>query len=165
MRAIGDVMQRAVSVPAEIQRVLEPPLDPDDDGVLHASPELLVAFAVFPPGFATGIHDHGTPAVIGAWAAHENNLLYRRTATGLEAVEPKRVHAGEVLVLGADAVHDVHAPTSTWCGALHVYLGDITTTTRSFWPDAAGPATPFSGDRQEQAWLEAAHATNILAQD
>jgi predicted metal-dependent enzyme (double-stranded beta helix superfamily) len=163
LAAIREQMEQAVARPADIARLREPPIAPDDDGVVHASPDLLVTFAMFPRGFATGIHDHGVGAVIGTWAAHEDNLLYRRTPAGLEALPPRRVAEGEVLVLDADAIHDVHAPSSRWSGALHVYLGDIVHAERTFWADAGSPGSRFDGSEQDRSWRQAARATGLLA--
>jgi predicted metal-dependent enzyme (double-stranded beta helix superfamily) len=100
---------------------------------------------MFPPGFVTGIHDHSAPAVIGVWARHEDNWLYRHAGERIEALDPRRVETGSVLLLGESAIHDVHAPGDGWSGALHVYLGDILNADRSSWPDPGAPAHPFDG--------------------
>lgn len=159
--AVRDVVERTVAQPRALQDHVRLPLDPADDGVLHRSTDLFVAFAVFPPAFATGIHDHRMTAVIGTWAGYEDNLLYRLTSYGIEPLAPRRVCEGEVLVLDADAAHDVRTDAA-WSGALHVYLGDLVGTERSFWPHEDAPATRFDGAKQEESWVAAARATGLL---
>ena len=137
------------------------PVDPSDDGVLFSA-TLFVVHGLFPRGFATGIHDHTVAAVVGTWAGYEDNHLFRRTASGIERTDAQRVHAGQVLVLDADAIHDVHAPSTTWTAALHAYLGDITTLPRSSSSDVRAPAGPFVGADQEARWMEAATTTGLV---
>lgn len=160
---LREVMARAVSDPASIAATVPVPVDPDDDGIIHRSPELFVTYAVFPRGFCTGIHDHRMPAVIGAWSGYEDNRLFRRAGGGLEPVGATRVEAGEVLVLDADAIHDVHAPASAWTGALHVYLGDLTAVPRSEWAGIDVPEAPLDVAAMERRWSEAAVATGLVA--
>ena len=161
--AVAEVVGRAVSDPRSVRYRFEVPLDPDDDGILHRSPGLFVTWAVFPRGFATGIHDHGVPAVIGGWAGEEANRLYRPTAAGLEACGSSRVTPGDVVTLDAETAHDVHVQGPSWSGALHVYLGDILTLDRHEWARPDDPATPFDPQDQERRWTAAAQATGLLA--
>jgi predicted metal-dependent enzyme (double-stranded beta helix superfamily) len=157
--ALRDLMERAVSEPGPLRERFSVPVAPYGDGILYRSPELVVLTGLFPAGFATGIHDHSVPAVIGVWARHEDNWLYRRAGDRIEALDPRRVETGSVLLLGESAIHDVHAPSDGWSGALHVYLGDILTAHRSSWPDPGAPARPFDGADVEQRWEVAADAT------
>lgn len=69
-----------------------------------------------------------------------------------------------MLVLDAGAIHDVHAPATTWSAALHVYLGDLVAIERSSWATADGSAVPFDGADLEDRWLEAAARTGIVRQ-
>jgi len=160
--AIREVLLREIREPSALEAALGAPVDPDDDGVLHRSPELFIANALFPRTFRTGIHDHGVGAVIGVWAGHEDNLLFRPVPGGVEPTGRVRVGCGDVLVLGPNDVHDVHAPRERWSAALHVYLGDITALERSSWADASAPPTPFDGERMEEEWMRVAAATGIL---
>jgi predicted metal-dependent enzyme (double-stranded beta helix superfamily) len=161
--ALRELMERAVSKPQALRDRFPVPVDPDDDGILHRSSGLFVSSGIFPRGFETGLHDHSVPAVIGVWARHEDNLLYRRTKDGLEAEERLRVESGSVLVLDADTVHDVHAPVDGWSGALHVYLGDILAADRSSWADPAEPPIPFDGAALGRRWSTAAASTGLTA--
>ncbi len=154
---------RAIAEPVAVERRFPVPVDPDDDGILHRSTDLLITCAIFPRGFATGIHDHSVPAIIGLWAGSEENRLFRRTPTGIEMTGKQRVRCGEVIVLEADAIHDVRVSAAGWSGGLHVYLGDILEADRSEWADAASTATRFDPKDQERRWTVAAESTGLLA--
>ena len=156
-------VERAVADPEPIERRFPVPVDPDDDGILHRSAELLIVSAVFPRGFTTGLHDHSVPAIIGLWAGAEENWLYRRTPNGVELTDSQRVRRGEVIVLDADAIHNVRVSDAGWSGGLHVYLGDILTADRSEWADAASRPTSFDPVDQERRSMVAALATGLVA--
>jgi len=160
--ALRLLVERAIAVPEAIERRFPVPVDPDDDGILHQSADLLITCAIFPRGFATGIHDHSVPAVLGLWAGVEDNWLYRRTPTGIELSATQRVGCGEVIVLDADAIHEVRVSASGWSGGLHVYLGDILAADRSEWADVASTATRFDPDDQERRWMAAAESTRLV---
>jgi predicted metal-dependent enzyme (double-stranded beta helix superfamily) len=157
-------VERAIADTVAVERRFPVPLDPDDDGILHRSTDLLITCAIFPRGFATGIHDHSVPAIIGLWAGSEENRLFRRTPTGIEMTGSQRVRSGEVIVLEADAIHDVRVSTAGWSGGLHVYLGDILEVERSEWIDEASTATRFDPEDQERRWTVAAESTGLVAQ-
>jgi len=136
----------------------------DDDGILYRSPEVFIACATFPRGFATGIHNHATQAIIGVWAGHEDNRLYQSVGEGIVSCGTRRVDTGGVLSLAPDAIHDVHAPAARWSGALHVYLADITALDRDEWLDPGGRATRFDGVELERRWMAAAESTGLVVQ-
>jgi predicted metal-dependent enzyme (double-stranded beta helix superfamily) len=160
--ALREIVERAIGDPGGLDAAFPVPVDPSDDGVLFSSANLFVAQGLFPRGFATGIHDHTVAAIIGPWAGYEDNHLFRRTVAGIELTEVRRVHAGEVLVLEADAIHDVHAPSRAWTAALHVYLGDITTLDRSSWTRVDALPSPLVGADMEARWMAAARATGLV---
>jgi predicted metal-dependent enzyme (double-stranded beta helix superfamily) len=161
--AVAEVVAATVADHRRLASTVVPPLDPADDGIVYRSDRLLIVNVVFPRGFETGIHDHRIPAVIGAWAGHEDNFLYRRRPDGLESVGGRRLEPGEVLTLDDEAVHDVHAPGSSWCGAIHVYFGDLGAQARSEWPAVDGSERPCDPDAMERRWLETAIATELVA--
>jgi predicted metal-dependent enzyme (double-stranded beta helix superfamily) len=164
VEALREIVERAVSTPERLNAVFPVPVDPTDDGILLQSTNLFVVQGMFPRGFATGIHDHTVPAVIGVWSGYEDNYLFRRNVVGVEQTDVRRVHAGEVLVLDADAIHDVHAPSTTWTAAIHVYLGDITALQRSSWADRDVLPLLLDGADMEARWLQAATATGLVCE-
>lgn len=162
LAAVAEVVAATVADPRRLEGTVTIPLPPDDEGIIHRSDELLIVNVVFPRGFRTGIHDHRMPAVIGAWAGHEDNLLYQRSPGPLEAVGVRRLEPGEVLVLDDQAIHDVHAPKESWCAAIHVYLGDLGARDRSEWPSIDGAERPCDSDDMERRWMELARATDLV---
>jgi len=161
--AAQEAMERAMAPTHALTARFPVPVDADDDGILYRSPAVFIACAMFPMGFATGIHSHATQAIIGVWAGHEDHRLYQRAHEGIVSCGTRRVDTGGVLSLGPDAIHDVHAPATHWSGALHVYLADLAALDRDEWTDPEGPATPFDGAELERRWLEAAVSTGLVA--
>jgi predicted metal-dependent enzyme (double-stranded beta helix superfamily) len=159
--AIRELVQRAVSEPRSLELACPVPVDLSDDGVVYVSDEVLVCHAIFPRRFQTGIHNHTVEAVIGVWSGYEDNLLFEETDGGLRALGARRVGTGDVLVLGADAIHDVHTPPTTWSAALHVYLGNISTVPRKAWQSADSPPSVLDGEQQDRHWTEVAVATGL----
>ena len=163
LSAIRDVLLRAISEPAALDAAFPVPIaETDTDGVLYLGDDLLVVYAIFPQHFSTGIHNHTVPAVIGVWSGYEDNHLFEAVDGGLRPLGAPRLEVGEVLLLGADAIHDVHTPPTTYSAALHVYLGDIIHAERSCWDDTSSGPSPFDGAEQERHWMEAATATGLL---
>lgn len=162
--ALRLLVEQAVAQPEALERRFPVPVEPDDDGILYRSADLLIISAMFPRGFSTGIHDHSVPAIIGLWAGVEDNRLFRRTPDGIEPTGSQQVRIGEVIVLDADAIHEVQVSDAGWSGGLHVYLGDILDAERSEWADAASPATRFDPVDQERRWTVAAQSTGLVEQ-
>ena len=54
--------------------------------------------------------------------------------------------AGDVLMLGSQAIHSVSNPTRQWTAALHVYGGDFFNEARTQWGTIDGPGEPFDAE-------------------
>ena len=162
LAAVTEVVARAVSDPAALAAAFPVPIDPDDDGIIHRSADLYVTQVVFPKGFRTGVHDHTIPAVIGVWGGYEDNRVYPTRDGKLLEGRVHRVEPGQVLTLGADDAHDVHAPDGSWSAAVHVYLGDLIALDRGLWTSLDGERGRYDGDEQERRWTEAAKATGLF---
>jgi len=161
--ALSEVVSRAISMNASLNLRFPIPLDPDDDGILLQSPGLTIASAIFPRGFSTGVHNHTMPAIIGVWTGTEDNVIFEKAVHGVVAVDSIRVQAGQVLSLASDAIHDVHVPSSSWSGALHVYLGDLIGVKRSEWSEPLMEESPFDGENLHEKWLAGARETGLVA--
>jgi predicted metal-dependent enzyme (double-stranded beta helix superfamily) len=72
-------------------------------------------------------------AVIGMYGGQEDNAFFRRAPGGLERAGSRELPAGEVLVLGDDAIHSVANSRKDFAVALHVYGGDFFSVERSEW--------------------------------
>lgn len=98
-------------------------------------------------GSASGIHDHGTWAVIVAVQGRECNHIYRPAAGGtLEPAREAWVEPGAPLVLQPHEFHRIH--TAAPALQLHLYGRDPELLARRVWDPATGrllplgPATP-----------------------
>jgi predicted metal-dependent enzyme (double-stranded beta helix superfamily) len=132
--AVRSVLERAMTDPGAVAEQLRP----REGGItmLHHEPDLTVIHLVWAPGMQLYPHDHRMWAVIGIYAGQEDNSYYRRAAPGRgELVEAggKAIVAGDVLVLGEDAIHAVANPLDRLTGAVHVYGGDFVRQPRSQW--------------------------------
>ncbi len=101
--------------------------------IWYRSPSLTVLNAVWPPGISLFPHDHRMWAAIGIYGGQEDNAYYRRREGEIVAAGGRQLRAGEVLLLGDDAIHAVHNPLSRYTAAVHVYGGDFVEMPRSQW--------------------------------
>jgi predicted metal-dependent enzyme (double-stranded beta helix superfamily) len=143
-RAVREVLERTMSSPGQVADALPAPRGGLER--LHVSPDLTVLKAAWPPGFGVPPHDHRVWAVIGVYAGQEDNSFFRRTHTGVVTSGGRALATGDVLSLGADAVHAVVNPLRSVTAAIHVYGGDFFTQPRSqFDPDTL-EESPYDGD-------------------
>ena len=67
------------------------------------------------------------------YGGQEDNAFFRRIPGSLEPAGGRELPAGEVLVLGEDAIHSVANSRKDFAVALHVYGGDFFSVERSEW--------------------------------
>ena len=139
--ALKDVLQRAVSRPSELLAAL--PADQQQSFTVHVSDELTVLQIVNAPGFAFLPHDHGSWSACAYYAGRERNTFYRRTPHGLERAGGKDYDAGDVSLMGADAIHAIENPLRTTNAALHVFAGNPFTAACSQWDPDSLERAPF----------------------
>jgi predicted metal-dependent enzyme (double-stranded beta helix superfamily) len=122
--AVRDVLDELVADPSRLAAALGPV---EHGGIqpLHHTPELTVLHVAWTPGMALNPHEHRMWAAIGMYGGQEDNAFYRRTDHGLEPSGGKDVVAGDVLIMGDDAVHSVTNNRREYAVALHVYGGDF----------------------------------------
>ena len=130
--AVRDVLDELISDPGSLERAVGP-VERGGITTLHNADELTVLRVAWTPGMVLNPHDHRTWAAIAIYGGQEDNTFYRRGAHGLEQSGGKEVVAGEVLVLGDDAVHSVANSRREYAVALHVYGGDFFGPGRSEW--------------------------------
>jgi predicted metal-dependent enzyme (double-stranded beta helix superfamily) len=131
--AVRDVLDRLMASPDAVAAAL--PCERAELVALHVSPTVSVFKAVWAPGMAVPPHDHRMWAAIGVYAGREDNGFWRRAGGGIEGAGGKTLAAGDVGLMGSDAIHSVASPS--WTGAIHVYGGDFLAQTRSMWVDGA----------------------------
>lgn len=135
MLAVRDVVARVIEHGDAINAALGTDVTGKPD-TLWSSPTLTVQRIVWPGGSWSGVHEHRMWAVVGVYAGSEVNSFFRRVEVGVEQVGERKIQCGDVLALGADAIHAVANPTRTWTAGIHVYGGDILDAPRSAWsPD------------------------------
>ena len=146
------ILERAVAPDSGIADALPP----NRAGItaLHVSPELTVLNVVWAPGMTLYPHDHRMWASIGIYTGGEDNTLYRRTPTGLQQSGFKELRPRDVFLLGDDAIHEVHNPTSKFAGAIHVYGGDFFAQPRSEWNPDTLEERPYSVEHALQQFEE-----------
>src|SRR5580658_8560923 len=104
--AVRDVLDELVASPGQLEAALGP-IKRGGITTLHNAPDLTILQVAWTPGMALNPHEHQMWAVIGMYGGQEDNTFYRRAPLGLEAAGGRELPVGEVLVLGADAIHSV----------------------------------------------------------
>lgn len=152
--AVKEVVERALSRPDRLDAALGVPergaLSP-----LHRSESLTVLWVVWPPRVSLFPHDHRMWAVNGIYGGTEDNIFYRRRAERIVTSGGRQVGAGEVVVLGSEAIHSVANPHPGYTAAIHVYGGDYFGTPRSRWDPKTLIESPFDAEQVRRALAEA----------
>ncbi len=152
--AICEVVARAVSEPASVQRALETP-ELAQIEMLHYSPDLAILSFVWAPGMSIYPHDHGMWAVIGVYAGREDHAFYHRTSPGLAQVGSKQLDAKDATLLDPQIIHSVENPLSRSAGAIHVYGGDYLTAPRSGFDPETFEESAYDPEKTRKLFLEA----------
>jgi predicted metal-dependent enzyme (double-stranded beta helix superfamily) len=130
--AVRDVLKELIADPATLDQAVGP-IERGGITALHHAADLTILRVAWTPGMALNPHDHNMWAVIGMYGGQEDNAFYRRGPDGLETAGGRELPAGEVLVLGDDAIHSVSNTRREFAVALHVYGGDFFEVDRSEW--------------------------------
>ena len=158
--AVRDVLDELTADPSALDAALGP-IELGGITPLHNAADLTVLRVAWTPGMRLNPHDHQMWAVIGMYGGQEDNAFYRRTPDGLLPAGGKELPAGDVLVLGDDAIHSVANSRTEFAVALHVYGGDFFSADRSEWDfetyterprDLAGTARLF--EEANARWQE-----------
>lgn len=86
---------------------------------------LTVADVTTPPGLKSPAHNHKMWAVIGVYNGQEHNRFFRYEDGKLQEKGERLLEAGDVAVLGPEAVHAIANPLPAVSSAIHVYGGDL----------------------------------------
>ena len=118
--------------------------------VHHTSDELTVMVLDTLPGVLQPPHDHAMHAIIGVFQGCEEQRFFARTNTGVVPAAGRTLEAGDVVVLGEQAIHAISAPQGQPARAVHVYFGDIYAAERAlFDPDSLEPL-PYTAERYDE---------------
>jgi predicted metal-dependent enzyme (double-stranded beta helix superfamily) len=143
--AVREVLARGVHEPSAMRTAVGEPREAGLN-VLHRSPTLTVFAATWTPLMNLMPHNHRMWALIGIYAGREDNILWRRTDTRLEAFGAKCLFEGDVAALPDTAIHSVTNPLERYTGGIHIYGGDFFATERSQWNPESLAEEPSNGD-------------------
>jgi len=154
--AIREVVAEAVSDGGGVIAELG---EPDHAGItpIFRSPELTILNFVWAPYMSLMPHNHQMFSVVGIYSGREDNVLWRRTESTIEAAGAKSLAAGEVTMLGRDIIHSVLNPIRKMTCAIHVYGGDFFNPSepRSEWDHETLIEAPWNIDRVKSLFAEA----------
>lgn len=148
--ALREVLQRAVSRPAELMDAL--PAARQQCTAVHVAEDLTILQIVNEPGFSLYPHDHGMWSALAFYGGREHNTFWRRTPNGLEKASGKEYGEGDVEVRGASVVHSITNPLRINNAALHVFAGNLFATSHLQWDAETLQEAPF-----DNAYMMAAY--------
>ena len=152
--AVRDVLAELVADRSGLEQALGP-VDHGGITALHNAADLTVLRVAWTPGMALYPHDHRMWAVIGMYGGQEDNAFFRRAPRGLERAGGRELPAGDVLVLGDEAIHSVANSRQEFAVALHVYGGDFFSVERSEWDPETREERPRDLRRTQRLFDEA----------
>lgn len=143
--AVKEVLARAIYNRADVLAALG---EPQQAGihVLHRSDALTIFSATWTPQMNLMPHNHLMWANIGIYTGREDNILWRRTVSGVRAFGAMALFEGDTAALRTDAIHSVTNPLLRFTGGIHIYGGDFFATTRSQWDPETLEETASDGD-------------------
>ena len=150
--AIREIAGRAVCNPAAVTSALGAP-SKAGLSCLYQSAELTILNVVWAPKMSIFPHDHRMWAVIAVYQGREDNVFFKRTASGLVRAGEKHLDAGDAALLGAQTVHAVTNPLDSFTCALQVYGGDFFKASRSEFDAVTLQERPFDIERAKAAFL------------
>ncbi|MEO8303712.1 MAG: hypothetical protein ABI724_06305 [Betaproteobacteria bacterium] len=165
--AIREIVAKAMS---DAPRVMSELGEPVHAGItpLYRSRDLTVINFVWAPCMSLMPHNHQMYSVIGIYSGREDNVFWRRTATGIEAAGARSLGVSDVCTLGHDVIHSVLNPIAKSTCAIHVYGGDFFAPAepRSEWDHETLVEQPWNIDKVKALFSEAEarfNATNACA--
>jgi predicted metal-dependent enzyme (double-stranded beta helix superfamily) len=123
-RAVDEILERTVSDPARLVAALG---EPRVAGLntLYRGEDLTILNVVWAPLMMLFPHNHNMWASIAIYTGREDNIIWQRKGSMVEAVSAASLSEREVFPLPGDAVHSVSNPIRRLTGAIHVYGGDF----------------------------------------
>jgi len=162
--AITEIVEKAVSEPAQIIRALgEPQLAGVD--TIYRAPDLTILSLRWGPHMDLHPHDHRMWAVIGIYTGREDNKFYRRSDDGLVQHGSKQLDAKDTAPLGETVIHAVSNPLDKITGAIHVYGGDFFETPRSEWDPETFEEHPYDVEHTLRVFEESNKHLRDAAQE
>jgi len=151
--AIRELVEKAVSEPAQVVRALGEPKLAGVEKIYRAD-DLTILNLCWGPRMVFKPHDHHMWAVIGIYGGREQNIFYRRSENGLTLHGTKEMGTRDTIPLGAAIIHAVTNPLDQITGAIHVYGGDFFATPRSEWDPRTFEEQPYDMEHTLRAFEE-----------
>ncbi|HTP95864.1 MAG TPA: hypothetical protein VMK05_08420 [Burkholderiales bacterium] len=153
-QAVKEIVKRAVSRPAEVERALGVP-QKGEIVPLYRSETLTILNVIWAPGMSIYPHDHRMWAVIGLYGGREDNHFYRRVPNSIEQASVRQLETGDTVLLGAPTIHSVTNPLDRLTGAIHIYGGDFFAVPRSEFDPQTLEERPYDVEKAKRLFLEA----------
>jgi predicted metal-dependent enzyme (double-stranded beta helix superfamily) len=153
-RNIKEIVARAVSRPAEVERALGAAAMAQI-APLYRGEDLTILNVIWAPGMSIYPHDHRTWAVIGLYAGTEDNYFFKRRKLGLERASFKQLEVSDVALLGEPTIHAVTNPLTRFTGAIHIYGGDFFAIPRSEFDAETGEERPYDVEKAKRLFADA----------
>jgi len=151
--AIRELVEKAVSEPAQVVRALGEPKLAGVEKIYRAD-DLTILNLCWGPRMVFKPHDHHMWAVIGIYGGREQNIFYRRSENGLTLHGTKEMGTRDTIPLGAAIIHAVTNPLDQITGAIHVYGGDFFATPRSEWDPRTFEEHPYDMEHTLRSFEE-----------
>lgn len=152
--AVNEVLARAVSDPGRLLAGLGEPKSAGID-ILHRSNAITVLNVIWAPLMVLLPHNHNMWASIGIYTGREDNIVWERTGSAIEAKSAASLSEREVFALAQDGIHSVINPVRRLTGAIHIYGGDFFAPGRSEWDPDTLAERPFDMDGLRDRFREA----------
>jgi predicted metal-dependent enzyme (double-stranded beta helix superfamily) len=141
-RAVNEILTRAVSDPGAVLAGLGKP-ETAGINILHRAGDLTILNVIWAPLMVLLPHNHRMWASIGIYTGREDNILWQKKGTTIEAKRAASLLEKQVFSLGKDGIHSVLNPIPRLTGAIHVYGGDFFAPGRSEWDAGTLEERPF----------------------
>ena len=151
--AIRELVEKAVSEPAQVVRALGEPKRSGVETIFRAD-DLTILNLCWGPRMVFKPHDHRMWAVIGIYGGREQNFFFRRADKGLTRHGAKELNTKDVTPLGKSIIHAVTNPLDQITAAIHVYGGDFFATPRSEWDPQTFEEHPYDVEHTMRAFEE-----------
>lgn len=116
----------------------------EDEALLFEDQTCSVWSCRYAPDVVLAPHEHCMPVHIAVYQGTEVEVLYKREPGQLRHGGNKQVNAGDVVSLGADAIHAITAEGTGKSHAIHIYEGALTQKQRSLFDWGTGKEVEFS---------------------
>jgi len=154
-RSVRAVLEPAVSEPGSLLAGIGEPREPGIHA-LYRAPDLTILNVVWAPMMVLLPHNHRMWATIGIYGGREDNILWRRAGSRVDAVGAASLSEREVFDLPDDAIHSIVNPIPRLTGAIHVYGGDFFAAARSEWDSETLRERPWDIEAARRTFQEAA---------